>query len=152
MKLVLLLVIIGAFSWFFLLYLERRKRSSKRTEIQPIQQTATMNQLIDYNHYQLTSKEKVIAILMLALPAFVVGYIFYKSFVLAIALAALGFTFPRIRKQQLIQSRKNKLYVQFKQALSCLSSSMMVGKSIETAFREALEDLKMLYPDPACLI
>ncbi|WP_082615220.1 type II secretion system F family protein [Paenibacillus sp. Soil787] len=152
MKLVLLHVIIGAFSWFFLLFLERRKRSSKRTEIQPIQQTATMNHLIDYNHYQLTSKEKVSAILMLALPAFVVGYIFYKSFVLAIALAAVGLAFPRIRKQQLIQLRKNKLYVQFKQALSCLSSSMTVGKSIETAFREALEDLKMLYPDPACLI
>ncbi|WP_171647040.1 type II secretion system F family protein [Paenibacillus phytorum] len=115
-------------------------------------QLSRINHLIDYNHYQLTSKEKVSAILMLALPAFIVGYIFYKSFVLAASLAAIGFAFPRIRKQQLIQLRKNKLYVQFKQALSCLSSSMTVGKSIETAFREALEDLKMLYPDPACLI
>jgi tight adherence protein B len=152
MKIVLLLLICGVFSWFFLLYLERRKGSSMRAEFQSILHPSKINQLIDYNHYQLTSKEKVSAILMLALPAFVVGYIFYKNFILAAALAAVGFAFPRIRKQQLIQLRKNKLYVQFKQALSCLSSSMTVGKSIETAFREALEDLKMLYPDPACLI
>jgi tight adherence protein B len=152
MKIMLLLIIIGAFSWFFLLYLERRKGYLKKIESPTILQSSHINSLIEYNHYQLTSKEKVSAILMLALPAFIIGYIFYKSFILAAALSAIGLAFPRLRKKQLIQLRKNKLYVQFKQALSCLSSSMTVGKSIETAFREALEDLKMLYPDPSCLI
>ncbi|SDN82214.1 tight adherence protein B [Paenibacillus sp. yr247] len=152
MKILLLLVIIGAFSWFFLLYLERRKGFLKKAESPAILQSSPIYSLIDYNYYQLSSKEKVSAILMLALPAFVVGYIFYKSILLSAALAIVGFAFPRLRKQQLIQLRKNKLYVQFKQALSCLSSSMAVGKSIESAFREALVDLKMLYPDPTCLI
>lgn len=152
MKIFLLLLVSGAISWYFLLYLERRKGFKKKEVFPPIAQPSPINQLIDYNHYRLTPKEKVSAILMLALPAFVVGYIFYKSFVLATVLAAVGLAFPRFRKQQLIHLRKNKLYVQFKQALSCLSSSMAVGKSIETAFREALEDLKLLYPDPGCLI
>ncbi|OPH47237.1 pilus assembly protein TadB [Paenibacillus ferrarius] len=121
-----------------------------KTSLAP--QPSNINQLIDYNLYELTAKEKMIAILMLAIPAFIVGYIFYKSLILAAGLSMIGLTFPRFRKQHLIQNRKNKLYVQFKQALSCLSSSMTVGKSIETAFREALEDLKLLYSDPACFI
>ncbi|KRE93417.1 hypothetical protein ASG89_06730 [Paenibacillus sp. Soil766] len=107
---------------------------------------------IDYNQYQLSSKERIAAILMLGLPAFMIGYVFYQNVILATALSFMGFLFPRFRRKQLIRKRKNILYVQFKQALSCLSSSMTVGKSIESAFREAWEDLKLLYPDPSCLI
>ncbi|MBP1961766.1 type II secretion system F family protein [Paenibacillus aceris] len=155
MKILLLLVITGSLSWFMLLYLDRRKskdRELKKVKIPNVLPPRSTHALIDYQHYHLTAQQKATAILMLALPAFIVGYIFYKSFILAAVISAVGLVFPRIRKQQLIQIRKNKLYVQFKQALSCLSSSMTVGKSIETAFQETLEDLKLLYPDPACLI
>lgn len=155
MKILLLLVITGSLSWFILLYLDRRKskeNARKKVKIPNVQSPRSTHAFIDYQHYHLTTHQKVTAILMLALPAFIVGYIFYKSFILAAVISAVGLVFPRIRKQQLIQKRKNKLYVQFKQALSCLSSSMTVGKSIETAFQETLEDLKLLYPDPSCLI
>ncbi|NEW06488.1 pilus assembly protein TadB [Paenibacillus sp. SYP-B3998] len=108
--------------------------------------------LINYNDYELSTKERTIAILMLALPAVGIGLVFYKSMLFAFALSTVGFAYPRIRKKQLIRFRKNKLHVQFKQALSCLSSSMTAGKSIETAFREAHEDLLVMYPDPSCLI
>ncbi|MDU0200221.1 type II secretion system F family protein [Paenibacillus sp. MAH-36] len=158
MKIILLIVLSGTISWMLLLFLERRRQSSgpaeKKANTGDVHhpQRHSVLTLVDYNCYQLTPREKLSAILMLALPAFVVGYIFYKSFVLAAAFSAVGLMFPRIRKQQLIQLRKNKLFVQFKQALSCLSSSMAVGKSIESAFQEALEDLRLLYPDPDCLI
>ncbi|TXK85405.1 type II secretion system F family protein [Paenibacillus sp. N3.4] len=149
-----MLLFIGASSWFLLVYVEKRKGSGgHKGSKQKIQkQPSVINQLVDYDDYQLTSKEKITAICMLALPAFIIGFIFYKSFFLAFIFSMIGFLFPRIRQQQLIQLRKNKLHIQFKQALSCLSSSMTAGKSIETAFREALDDLKVLYPDPACLI
>lgn len=151
----LLLLLIGSGSWILLLYLERRKFPRKQSESSPKQKSTAILPIvsyIDYNQYQLSSKERIAAILMLALPAFMIGFIFYQHIILAAALASTGFLFPRFRRQQLIQKRKNMLYVQFKQALSCLSSSMTVGKSIESAFREAWEDLKLLYPDPACLI
>ncbi|OCT14523.1 hypothetical protein A8709_25970 [Paenibacillus pectinilyticus] len=137
-----------------MLLLERRTSSTKRIDKENITINKRVNtqSFLDYNHYSLSSKEKVIAILMLAIPAFLIGYIFYQNVVLALALASSGLFYPRIRQKQLILKRKNMLYVQFKQALSCLSSSMTVGKSIESAFREAWEDLKLLYPDPACLI
>ncbi|NOU99018.1 type II secretion system F family protein [Paenibacillus planticolens] len=155
MTMILLLLITGTLSWFVLMYLERRKNnktSTNKVKIPNAPSPQSIHTLIDYHQYHLTPRQRVSAILMLALPAFLVGYIFYKTFIFAAVFSAAGLVFPRIRKQQLIQMRKNKLYVQFKQALSCLSSSMTVGKSIETAFQEALEDLKLLYPDPACLI
>ncbi|UJF35955.1 type II secretion system F family protein [Paenibacillus hexagrammi] len=111
-----------------------------------------MDGLTDYNEYELTKKQKLLAICMLGLPAMCVGFIFYKSLMMSLLISAIGFLFPRIRRKQLIRGRKNKLNVQFKQALSCLSSAMTAGKSIESAFKEALEDLRVLYPDPSCLI
>ncbi|CAN7689697.1 type II secretion system F family protein [Paenibacillus sp. LjRoot56] len=150
----LLLIFMGGASWLLLRYLEKRKFPCKESEIPPIHKSRPVLPVvfIDYNDYHLSSKERIAAILMLGLPSFMVGYIFYQNVILAAALGSTGFLFPRFRRQQLIQKRKNMLYVQFKQALSCLSSSMTVGKSIESAFREAWEDLKLLYPDPACLI
>ncbi|WP_084224945.1 type II secretion system F family protein [Paenibacillus pectinilyticus] len=154
MNIVVLLLLFGGGSWLLMLLLERRTSSTKRIDKENITINKRVNtqSFLDYNHYSLSSKEKVIAILMLAIPAFLIGYIFYQNVVLALALASSGLFYPRIRQKQLILKRKNMLYVQFKQALSCLSSSMTVGKSIESAFREAWEDLKLLYPDPACLI
>jgi tight adherence protein B len=150
----LLLAFMGGASWLLLLYLERRKSPRKESETPKTHKSPPILPVvfIDYSEYHLSSKERIAAILMLGLPAFMIGYIFYQNVILAAALASTGFLFPRYRRQQLIQKRKNMLYVQFKQALSCLSSSMTVGKSIESAFREAWEDLKLLYPDPACLI
>jgi tight adherence protein B len=149
MTMIWVVLVVGGCSWFLLLILERRRGVPRKKESVSERKDSY---LVDYDDYQLTTKEKVTAIVILALPAVAVGYVFYKSFLLALALGAVGLTFPRIRRLQLIRLRKNKLHVQFKQALSCLSSSMTAGKSIETAFREALDDLKALYPDPACLI
>ncbi|MGG1550696.1 type II secretion system F family protein [Paenibacillus ferrarius] len=106
----------------------------------------------NYNEYDLSRQEKLTAVLMLAVPAFAVGYVFYKSVLLAAVLSLSGLLFPRYRRKQLIARQQQKLYVQFKQALSCLSSSLTVGKSVESAFRDAWEDLKLLYPDHGCFI
>ncbi|MDR6882304.1 type II secretion system F family protein [Bacillus sp. 3255] len=157
MKLIYLILLTGALSWFIIWSLERKKKQIYREkEVQPRapepRSKPAVHALIDYNIYELSLSEKAVAVLMLAIPAFLVGYIFYKSFMLAGLFSCVGFLFPRFRRAQFIRQRKNKLYVQFKQALSCLSSSMTVGKSIETAFKDALEDLKILYPDASSLI
>ncbi|MFD0697114.1 type II secretion system F family protein [Paenibacillus sp. GCM10027628] len=150
----LIVLFVGVCSWFLLLKLEKRngEKTLKEPRFEQVKSLTRTSTLLDYNEYQLTSKERITAILMLALPAVGVGYVFYKSIFLALALGAAGFLYPRFRRKQLIRLRKNKLHVQFKQALSCLSSAMTAGKSIESAFREALVDLKVLYPDPNCLI
>jgi tight adherence protein B len=144
-------IIIGAISWIVLIALDRRKRKPNEIHIEKSYKPEA-GRLVEYDDYQLSGKEKWVAVLMLAIPMMIIGYVFYKSFTLTLILSLSGLLYPKFRRKQMIRARKNKLNVQFKQALSCLSSSLSAGKSVETAFREALEDLRVLYPDPNCFI
>jgi tight adherence protein B len=149
--LVAIAVALGVLSWIVLVLLDRRKRKPQNIRIEKISRPDAVY-LVEYDEYHLSGKERWAAILMLAIPMVIVGYIFYKSIVIALILSSVGLLYPKFRRQHLIRIRKNKLNVQFKQALSCLSSALSAGKSVETAFQEALEDLRVLYPDPTCFI
>lgn len=104
--------------------------------------------LIDYSVYVMTPAEKSMYIVIAAAALFVVGYIFYQNLIISLLLSALGLFFPRIRTQQLINKRKDKLSIQFKQALQSLASSLSAGRSVENAFAAVADDLKMLFSDP----
>lgn len=104
--------------------------------------------LIDYDVYVMTKKEKALYIVLAALCIFVVGMIFYHKWYIAAIIALFCLKFPRIRTQQIISNRKRELNIQFKDMLYALSSSMVAGKSIETAFRDLPKDLAVIYPDP----
>ncbi|UHA76096.1 type II secretion system F family protein [Paenibacillus sp. 481] len=75
-----------------------------------------------------------------------VGYLFYQHWLGILLLAALGFKYAGMREQALLERRRGRLTQQFKQALYSISSSLSAGRSIENAFREAIQDLKLLYP------
>ena len=60
--------------------------------------------------------------------------------------------YPRIKTRDIIKKRKKELNIQFKDLLYSLSSSLSAGKTVESAFREALKDLSVLYPDPSAFI
>jgi tight adherence protein B len=140
--------ILGAISWVLLIWWDRKKKASH-----PIPAVDKSPQaLIRYDEYLLSRKEKVLAIFIMGIPLSIIGYIFYKSLIMALLLSSMALLYPKYHREHIIRLRKNKLNVQFKQALSCLSSSLSAGKSVETAFREALEDLRILYPDPSCFI
>ncbi len=114
--------------------------------------TAESAGLLHYSHYQLSLQERLVCITLSALVFGAVGYLFYQHTAIALGFCSIGLGAPRFRRDQLIRIRKNKLNVQFRQALSCLSASLTAGKSVESAFREALLDLKLLYPDPSTYI
>ncbi|MFN7251948.1 MAG: type II secretion system F family protein [Anaerobacillus sp.] len=104
--------------------------------------------LIDYNVYNLKKSEYVFYGLIGAVGFFIIGYIFYKSLVVAIVFSLLGLFFPKLQKKRLLQNRKQELSNQFQQALFSVSSSLVAGRSIENAFLEVSKDLELLYPDP----
>jgi tight adherence protein B len=104
--------------------------------------------LIDYNVYNLKKSEFVFYGLIGAVGFFIIGYIFYKSLVVAIVFSLLGLFFPKLQKKRLLQKRKQELSNQFQQALFSVSSSLVAGRSIENAFLEVSKDLELLYPDP----
>jgi tight adherence protein B len=154
MSLLIIVFIVGGLSWIALLLVEHRARSKdtvKKSQVNPVIVPASST-LIRYGEYELCLQEKIVSIVILGVPMAIIGYVFYKSLVIAALISTLGFANMKIRRKQLIERRRNKLNQQFKQALSSLSSSLSSGKSIETAWRDALADLKLIYPDPNCYI
>lgn len=104
--------------------------------------------LTDYDIYIMGKTEKTVNIILAAAVLFAVGYIFYHSIIIAALLMPLAIKWPKIRTGQIIKKRKNQLTLQFKDMLYSLASALSVGKSVESGIQEALNDLRVIYPDP----
>lgn len=103
--------------------------------------------LIDYGTYHLSLKERVKYSILAGAVIFGVGYLFYNNLILSLIGACFGMFYPKFKRKDLKIKRQDELSLQFKEAISSLASSLAAGQSIENAFRDALKDLKLLYPD-----
>ncbi len=103
---------------------------------------------LDYDIYIMKGREKLLYMVLAAVLIFGVAHIFYRSIWLSLLLTPLSLYYPKIKIRELIARRKNELTLQFKEALYCLASSLSAGKSVELAFKDVLQDMALLYPDP----
>jgi tight adherence protein B len=104
--------------------------------------------LPDYDQYTMSKQEWLFYALWGGLFCFFIAYVFYRSVVLAALVTPLGLFYPRLKTREIIRQRKKELAMQFKEALYALSSSLSAGRSVEEAFKESLQDLALVYPDP----
>ncbi len=105
-----------------------------------------------YDSYTMNARERTLYTAAAVAVIFAVAYIFFRSFILSAFLTPLALMYPRIRTREIIRRRKKELNIQFKDMLYSLSSSLSAGKTVELAFREALKDLTVLYPEPSAFI
>lgn len=110
------------------------------------------SKLPDYNVYVMSLKERVVYILLAAVVAYIVAFIFYQNYFISLAVAFIALLYPKIRNREIIEKRKIELNLQFKDMLYSLSSSLSAGKSVESSFKEVLKDLLIVYPDPNAFI
>lgn len=103
----------------------------------------------DYDRYIMPKREKAIHTAAAAAAIFAAGYVFYRNPAISLCMTPLALLYPKYKTREIIRKRKQALNLQFKEALYALSSSLTAGKSVETAFKEALRDLSVQYPDPA---
>ena len=90
----------------------------------------------DYNVYRLSGTEFRDYFVKASLALFICGYVFYGSFVAAVAAGALSFLGLKRYKKLLADKRKRELRAQFKDLLYSVSSSVSSGRHLN----EALED------------
>ncbi|KWX85918.1 pilus assembly protein TadB [Paenibacillus riograndensis] len=100
-----------------------------------------------YIVYVLASWHKITAMLVGGTLLWAIGCLFYHNGLLSLLLAPGGAYAPRILRDYLHRRRRAALNLQFKQMLFSLSSSLSAGRSVENAFREAVQDLLMLDPE-----
>lgn len=104
--------------------------------------------LIEYDVYIMTTSERIFYLFVAALVLFIIGFIFYHNIILSLLITPFALLYPKMRTKEIIEKRKNDLNLQFKDMLYSLSSSFGAGKSVESSFKESLNDLAILYPDP----
>ncbi|KGA96964.1 hypothetical protein AJ85_17560 [Alkalihalobacillus alcalophilus ATCC 27647 = CGMCC 1.3604] len=122
---------------------EIREEANKRRAPKQVE-----GHLIDYSKYFLSKKEWIFYFLVAFTVLGLLGYLFYESWIAVVIIGSLAFFFPKMRRKALQMNRKEKLNLQFKEAIASLSSSLAAGRSIENSFREVVGDLRLLYPDP----
>ena len=73
------------------------------------------------------------------------AYIFYRSLFAVIFLCPIIPFCVKAQKKHLCKKRKEKLTLQFKDALQAVSASLQAGYSLENAVLEALHDMENMY-------
>ena len=108
--------------------------------------------MTDYNTYVMGVRERALYTGAAAVVIFCVAFVFYRSVVLSALLTPLALFYPRFKTRDIIAGRKKELNIQFKDLLYSLASSVSAGRTVEGAFREALKDLAVLYPEPSAFV
>lgn len=116
------------------------KRASKPVENK-------VAELPDYRSYALSGRQKLACLLVGAGVLYGIGYVFFHSVFLSLIFMCGTCVIPKIWSKYLLRRRRDALSLHFKQALYSLSSSLAAGRSVENGFREAIDDLRLLYPD-----
>lgn len=101
--------------------------------------------LVNYNFYKMNKKEKIQWTLIGMGILFVASYIFYQDVIWSLVFSLIGFKVPDLKRKDIIKKRKQKLLLQFKEALYVISTSLSAGKSIENAFFDAKNDLESIF-------
>lgn len=107
----------------------------------------------DYNVYEMTQQEKVLAFVVGALATGAVLYVFYESLLVSLVVGLIGgVVFVPMRRNQLIEKRRKNLLMQFKDLLDALNTSLGAGRNVFDAFTMANGDLRTEYPADADII
>jgi tight adherence protein B len=103
--------------------------------------------MTDYRTYRLSKYEKLWAICVGCAFSYTAIWLMYRHSLIALAAAPIGLLYPRQHAKALCGRRRDKLRLQFKEALLALSSLLSAGRSVENAVMSLENDLVLLIGD-----
>lgn len=143
----------------------------KNVELEPqYYLSATNMQTLNYKVYYMKPMEKLAYFLLAFAVGAVVGYLFYGGIgknefgeptmlthILDVVISCgvgliAGKAFIPVRTQQIINSRKRILKVQFRDMLESLTTSLGAGKNVSDSFKSIYDDLKIQYEEDAFIL
>ena len=101
--------------------------------------------LSDYRVYHLTGQEWIRYLLEGTAVCAVTAYVFYRSFLAFVLMLPAGMLRPFFKRRELCRRRKEKLRLQFKEAIQIVASALAAGYSVENAFIASVRDLEEQY-------
>lgn len=109
-------------------------------------------QEFNYDNYEGTKKELLLAYFQNAALVCFFSYFFYQTFWAVFPLSALFILLLKRWKKQKITARKEQLANQFKDCIHSVATNLKAGYSVENAFRESIPDIKRLYGEQADMV
>jgi len=127
--------------------IKRKKKKAKQNE-KAEQKTSA----ICYDKYHLTGKEQLKYGILYLFILIGICYLFYDT--IWISVIAIPFLYPyfQLVQKKEAEKRRQKLKLEFKDALTALTASIHTGYAVENAFREAYAELTMLYDKDALIV
>jgi tight adherence protein B len=101
----------------------------------------------EYHIYALSPWQRIVVILLGCSFTFTIVWLMYRHIGIALVLTPLGLLYPRHYAKVLRNKRRDKLRLEFKEALHALSSLLSAGRSVENAFSSLENDLILLIGD-----
>lgn len=108
--------------------------------------------ICDYNKYQFTLKENVRCISQGMVIVIILSILFYQSILAVLFLSPIIYLYYKMKKQGLINNRRWRLNLEFRDGINALSAALEAGYSSENAFEEALRDLRQLYDKDSIIL
>lgn len=132
--------------------------------------SATNMEALNYKVYYMSAKEKILYFILAFIVGAAVGYLFYGGIgkdeygnatmithilnVIIPGMAGIiaGKAFLPIRTEQIIEKRRKKLKVQFRDMLDGLTTSLGAGNNVLNSFNAVYDDLKVQYSEDAYIL
>lgn len=111
------------------------------------------NYAANYSVYRMSFFEKILWGSVGFGASAVVMYIFYEQILVSLIVGIIfAIVFIPMRTKQIIESRKKKLLMQFKEMLEALSTAVGAGKNVPDAFKSIREDIKIQFSEEADIV
>lgn len=102
---------------------------------------------IQYGEYEYSASEKAKYLFIPSAVILVISILCYDNMLFSIMLLPYIPIYLKGKKKQLIDQRRWKLNMQFGECISCISTALEAGYSVENAVCEAYNDLKLTFSE-----
>lgn len=106
----------------------------------------------DYGTYRFSRRELMENLLLFAGFDAVIAYLFYRSFIAFLIFFPLVYPFLKTRRKDLNTRRSREILSSFMTGMQMVNASLQAGYAIENSFREAIVELRRIYPDDSFII
>lgn len=107
---------------------------------------------IDYARYVLNKNELYKYVAASYFSFFSVGYLFYKSFIIAMIIGLSSWKFKVLYEEYLGKKRRDQLLIQFKDLMYGISTGVNKGGNIKEALKNSRDNLVRLYSEDGYIV
>ena len=98
-----------------------------------------------YDKYKLSLKELLSGILIWAVASVILSYFFYRSIIACFIIFIFFPVFLIFVKKYLLEKRKWKMTIEFKEMIRIIAVNLQAGCSAENAFRSAYREIRYMF-------